>query len=597
MEIKMNNEYNNILNNLKMDYEGSKTLHDLEQGIIDYSVAEYDGDYKQSNNNSGFGSQGPGSRKLGSADEVFTFNDTKKAIESALPSLTEPFLAESDIMLIEPKDAQSVTTAKVLNILMNKQYAKMDNNLELIETIAKKVQLEGTTFLKVGWKDNSPIMESIPSSSVYLDPTAKRMADLNFLCETSRVSIGDILANPSWYGQHSFESLSELVPAVSQDNYEEAGYDNATGFNFEDRSRQQVDIVTYYGMYDLQGNGIVQPIYAIWSDEKLLILDESPFPDEFRGIPFEAGIYIRRTGSIYGDSTASLTEDTSIVRTMIMRNVLKVVSRGGQGQKGVAKGSMDPVNFKRFTQGLDYQYNRPDFQVEEGTYNDVPVHITNLMEQLKTEQEELLGTGRLNSGLDPRALNSGTSATAAQLVNNNSEKRLLQTTRHIAELLERVFRKWLLLNQQMLDNSVVNLNGQYVPVSGKQLDGNYDLEITAGVVGKKSERIQNLNLMMGKMVESGREIPSSMLGQMANMLDMPRLAAEFTMEEAQREQGPTPEEEQQQQMQQQLQLNGAMLEQGKVQSEIKKNNSTAALNQAKSMSEFVDASNASYGLN
>ncbi len=218
------------------------------------------------------------------------------------------------------------------------------------------------------------------------------------------------------------------------------------------------------------------------------------------------------------------------------------------------------------------------------------------MEQLKTEQEELLGTGRLNSGLDPRALNSGTSATAAQLVNNNSEKRLLQTTRHIAELLERVFNKWVLLNQQMLENGVVNINGQYVPVNGSQLDGEYDLEITAGVVGKKGERIQNLNLMMGKMIEGGREIPASMLGQFANMLDMPKLAAEFANESSQQEQGPTPEQQVEMQMKQQLQLNGAMLEQGKVESEIKKNNSVASLNQAKSLSEFTSAQLDSYGL-
>ncbi len=581
-----------ILDNMKQDFEGALSLHTLEQDTIEYSVAEYDGTLSASNN----ADNGVGSPRRGTLDETFTFNDTKKAVESSLPSLTEPFLATSDVMLIEPSDVQSVQAAMAINKLMNKQYNKMDNSLEFIETLAKKLQVEGTTFAKIGWKANRPTVEIVPSSSIYVDPTAKRMEDLNFLCETTKVSIGDILSNPAWYGEHTMDSLSTLVPSTEENNYEESGYENDDGFNFEDRTRQLVDVVTYYGMYDIKGNGVIEPVVGIWSNEMMLNLTESPFPVEFNGIPFEAGVYIRRSGSIYGASTASLTNDTSRIRNDIMRNILKVVGKGGQGQKGISKGALDPVNYRRFKEGLDYQYNKGDFQVIQGDFNDVPVHITALMEQMKVEQEELLGVGRLNSGLDPRALNSGTSATAAQLVNNNSEKRLLQTTRHISELLERVFKKWLLLNQNFLTESVVNIHGNYIPVSADMLQGNFDLEITAGVSGKTSERIQNLNLMMGKIVESGRQIPSSMLAQMADLLSMPKLAAEFAQEAAQQEQGPTPEQQMQQQEQEQVQQIGMQLEMQEQQSVIAKNNAKAELDNAKSMETFVDATNASYGL-
>ena len=567
-----------VLDTLKIDLEAAKASHSKMSALVTTWVREYEGILSPT------GAQATG--RGANMTNTMTMTDSKKAVESSLPSLTEPFISQHDIVDIQPKDAESSQKAVVMNKLINYQFSKLPNTIELVENVAKTVQVEGISFVKVGWSADSPSLETVAFENLLLDPSAKRMSDLKFAVEVRKVSISDILANPSWYGKHTLESLKALTPASSGEyedtNADEYGRDSS--FNFDDRSRQLIEIYEYYGMYDLHNNGTLVPIIGIWCEDKLLKLSESPFPTSWNGIPFESCVYTRKTNSIYGGSISELIGDLQKVRSYLMRGVLGNIDKGYQGQRGVRLGSMNPLQFRKFASGLDYEYNG-DLNIVESTFNETPQSIFQLMESLKTEQEEMSGVGRLNGGLDPRALNSGTSATAANIVNTNSEKRLLQITRHISEMLERVFRKWIDLNIMLLENGSVRMGDRFLQVEGSMLEGSYDLEIVAGTSGAKQSRIQNLQMMMGLMTSSGQQIPPSMLSQMANLLDMPALAEEL---ENQQNQPQEPSE---------LEQIGVQLELEEKQSVIAKNNASAELDGAKSMETFVNAQNASYGLN
>ncbi len=491
----------------------------------------------------------------------FRMKDIKRSIESSIPDLTSPFINTDKII-----DSNDDEMTDLINYQFNKG---TKNKIELLETIARDIQIEGTVFTKVGFNGRIPTIENIQAQELILDPSARSMSDLNFAIQRRKVSIQSILDNSEWYGQQTMESLAS-IEATSATEFDDDRYANDgidTSYNFEDRPNQLVETFEYYGTLDI-GNGL-EPTLAIWADGTLLRATESPYPAKWNGIPFEKAVYQRRSYNIYGEGLPELILDYQNIRDALMSDVVSNAKSATVGQTFIQKGGMDQMNFRRMVNGEKNIYmNKPPQEVlHQGTFNPIPADVFALMEGMKVEQEELSGIGRMNAGVDSRALNSGTTATAVNIANDNSQKRILQVTRHISEMLERIFYKWVDFNYMM--------NG----VQPQQID----IEIKAGTSGIRQQKLQNIQVMSQALTGTGRQVPNSLLIEMANLLEMPEVAQEIEMEA---QQGPS----QEQQMAMQLEMQ-------EKQATIAKDNAAAMKSQAEAVETAVETEMMSYGLN
>ena len=264
------------------------------------------------------------------------------------------------------------------------------------------------------------------------------------------------------------------------------------------------------------------------------------------------------------------------------------------GVRGFKEGTLDPANERRFKSRKDFKYQGNGFDIWEGTFKETPSDVYHLMDRLQADSEDLSGISRLNGGLDSRALNSGVSATASALVNSNAERRLLLITRHISSLLENVFRKWLDLNQLMLENGSVRVNNQMLDISALDLEGNFDLSITVATSGMKQQKSQQLSMVL-QTLSQNQNIPQSTImrltSELVGSMDMHQTEEELlnlSMQMKQQEQQPQqPNPMQQMQMQ---------LEMQEKQAEINKDNSVATLNEARAVQSFVETELKSYGV-
>jgi len=317
-------------------------------------------------------------------------------------------------------------------------------------------------------------------------------------------------------------------------------------------------------------------------------MTESPYPAKWNGIPFECAVYTRRPYNIYGESISEMLKSSQRMRQNISTAIVENMKNATVGQRFFQKGAMDQLNFRRMVNGerIIYMNKPPSESFAEGTFNDIPPSVFSVNDMLKGEQDSLSGVSEFSAGMDPRSLNTNVSATAANITNTNAQKRMLQITRHISEMLERVFSKWVDLNQMMLQEGVVQDDEEYVPLSGEMLQGNFDVSVTAGTAGIKQSKIQNLQMMMSDPTLPP-QLAMGMRAQLADLLDMPVLAKDIreTMN-----QEPDPQQEQMQQMAVQLDMAAQQADIAKTQSEAKKNNADA-------METFVDTERASYGLN
>ena len=567
-----------LLQQMQLDFNGALSNHN--------TVMQKVSEWNNTARSGGFGNESSDGIK-----SVYVSKDVQKAIESAMPSLVEPFL-NKNITNVQGKDAQSDKKAEVVEKLLNYQWSYGLNSLEFMENTTKSLMSDGTVFTKVGWTSDMPTLELIPIDRLLLDPSATKLKDCRFIIERKKVSISEILNNPQWYGSHTLDSLAVLNASTSTEyDVQENGVD--TSFNFEDRLRQLIDVNTYYGQ--ISDDGKIRTIVGVWSDNFLLNLTDSPYPESWEGIPFSSTKYISVAGSIYGEALAELLWSNQAVRSGLQRSILDTLDKSTAGQKGISTRALNPIEAKKFANGDDFTFNGEMPAIWQGEYNQVPGEVYALMDRLQQDSEELSGISRQNGGLDPRSLNSNVSATAASLTNTAAERRLLLITRHISSLLEDVFRKWLDLNQMMLESGSVRIGGEVLDIAALDLDGNYDLSINVGTSGLKKERVNNLSMVLGTLSSNPAIPPHISIQLMADMteaLDLHStseqldLIAKQMQMQAEQPQQPNPE----QQMAMQLEFEAK-------QAQITKDKAQAKKYEADAVNTYVETEMSSYGLN
>lgn len=569
-----------ILDKLTGDLAGAKANQTAQMKIIESWRAECNGD-----------PYSIGRKQDKAAYSTIVVKLIKKAIESSVPSLVEPFLG-SNIVSLKGRDAVSQEKAKTASAVLNYFWNYSIRPEELMEPLVRTLQTDGTVVGKVVWKDDRPDTDLVPLDNLTFDPSATKIDECKFIIEKSKVSIADILSNPLWYGEHTLESLKDLMPSSDTDwEVEVSGKDNS--FNFDDRARQLIEINTYYGTMGTD-DGKTETVIGIWSDNVLLKYGESPYPDSWNGLPFISTVYIPQEGSLYGENLGNLVSTDQKISTAIQRAILLHLDKSTNGQRGIREGSMNPIEEAKFKRGQDFKFQDRDPQFWEGSFNQINGEVFVLQDRTKADVEELLGIGRLNAGLDPRALNSNVSATASSLVNSNAQRRLLLIVRHISSMLEQMFRKWLDMVVAMNPGLSVEVGGKLVDLTGFDLEGNYDLILDITTDAQKADKIQNLNMTLQTLANTPGIPPSVTMNVTADLMaamgnyvlgDQLKGLADGMAESEQQPQEPNP-----------IQQAGMQLEMAERQASIAEAQSKAKLNEAKALESFVDSQNASYGL-
>ena len=122
-------------------------------------------------------------------------------------------------------------------------------------------------------------------------------------------------------------------------------------YQSNDRARTQIDVIEYWGYYDIKENGSLTPVLALWDeqDEILISLTENPMPHG--RIPFHNAVYSPRAFSLWGNAPAFFIGDNQKVKTGIMRGIIDNMSLANNGQKFVLRGALNYVNMKRMREG------------------------------------------------------------------------------------------------------------------------------------------------------------------------------------------------------------------------------------------------------
>ena len=523
--------------------------------------------------------------------------DIRKQLEWMIPSLADPFLSSPDIIKCNPITWEDVPSARQNELLLNTQFCRKFPRYNFLMKSLKVLAMEGTLVVQTGWdyedeeveemvetvvidpesgeemiimakqkvtkvKKNQPTAVVCRNEDIYIDPTCMdNMDKCQFVIHRYETDLSALRADGR------YKNLDKVEKYEGQNRDNEYYPQDHTYFTFEDKARKKMVMYEYWGNYDVNEDGIAEPIVCSWIGNTVVRLQSNPYPDKkppFIVVPFNAVPF-----QIYGDSLASVIGDNQKVKTAIIRGVIDNMAQSNNGQVGMKKGSLDIANRKKFLQGNNFEYNGDKGDFWQGSYNQIPGSAFDVMTLMNNEIESQTGVKSFSGGITGSAL--GSTATGARGALDATATRRISLVRNIAEnLIKPLMRKWMSYNAEFLEaEEIVRItNEEFIPIKRDDLTGNIDIDISISTAEDNNAKSQELSFLLQTL---GNTMPFEMtqmiiaeIAKLSRMPDLEKRIRDFKQE-------PDPAAQQMQQ----AEMERLVLENQKLQSEIVRNNARA----------------------
>lgn len=414
---------------------------------------------------------------------------------------------------------------------------------------------------------NRPTVEMLNPNNVVIDPSCNGDLDKALYAVISfETCKADLMKNKDRY--HNLDKIDweSSSPMTDPDHESKTPGD----FQFKDALRKKVIAYEYWGFYDINDDGSLEPIVATWIGSTLIRMEKNPFPDG--KLPLVVVPYMPRKRELYGEADAELLGDNQAILGATMRGMIDLLGRSANGQRGYPKGMLDTLNRRRYDDGQDYEYNpmqgNPSQAIMEHKFPELPQSAIVMTQMQNQEAEALTGVKAFSGGVTGEAY--GDVAAGIRGVLDAASKREMAILRRLAKGMADIGTKICAMNAVFLsEKEVVRItNEQYVEINREDLKGNFDIEVdinTAEIDNQKSQDLSFMVQTLGNTVD--QTITLSLVAKIAELKRMPDLAHELRTWKPQ----PDPMEEQLKQ----LAIQKAQLENEELKSKIALNNAKA----------------------
>lgn len=527
-----------LLKTLKQDLSSAKDM----KAAIDARVEErrkiYRGDL--------FGNEEEGKSKI-------VVKLAKRQSEWGHAKIKDPFVSTPEIVKCNPITFEDVQAARQNELLLNYQFCRQFDRYKFMTKAIKVLDVDATLVIQTGWvyedeeitqmtdvvdvdeygnefiatqrvptirvKKNQPTARVCRSEDVFIDPTCQDDIDnAQFVIFRYETDLSTLKKDGRY---KNLDKLKEAGDELSSD--EDFDPEDETEFKFSDKARKKLLVYEYWGNYDIDDDGEVEPIVCAWIGGTIIRLGTNPYPDKrppFIVVPFSSVPF-----QLHGENNIDLIEDNQKVITATTRGIINNMAQSTNGQVGIRKGALDAIQRKKFFSGKNFEFNGSPADFWQGSFNQIPGSAFDMMALQNNEAESLTGTKAFSQGLTGNAL--GNTATAARGVMDATASRTLDTVRNIAEnLIKPLMRKWMAYNSEFLsEEEVVRVtNSEFVPIRRDDLAGNIDIDIAISTAEDNSMKMQELTFLLQTLGNTlPFELTQKVLAQIARLSRQPEL--------------------------------------------------------------------------
>lgn len=579
-----------LLSALKADLKSSELLKNTQDASIAKWKAEYNGEP--------YGNEQKGKSAIVS-------RDIKKQSEWQHATIVDPFVSTSDIIKCTPITFEDEAAAKQNELLLNAQFCRKFDRFNFMSKAVKVLDREGTLVVQTGWATedkevksivdviaqdesgqeivdeygnprlvqeevseivvtkNQPTATVCRNEDVYIDPTCQDdIDDAEFVIHRYETNLSSLRKDGR------YKNLDKLAKTGGED-YDYNSPDE-TEFKFSDEPRKKLVVYEYWGNYDINGDGIAEPIVCAWANDVIIRLSDNPYPDKkppFIVVPFNSVPF-----KIHGEANAELIGGNQKVKTAVIRGIIDNMAQSNNGQVATRKGSLDQVNRKKFLDGRNFEFQGSTNDFWQGSYNAIPSSAFDIIGLMNNEIESVTGTKSFSGGINSGSL--GNTATGARGAMDATATRRMNIVRNVAEnLVKPLMRKWTAYNAEYLEEEEVIrvTNDEFVPVRKDDLEGRIDIDITIATAEDNAAKSQELSFLLQTLgPNEDPEIRREIMADIMELMRMPDQAKR--MREYQPQADPAEEE------MKRLQLENLQLENSHLKAKIADANARAGEN-------------------
>jgi hypothetical protein len=429
---------------------------------------------------------------------------------------------------------------------------------------------------------NKPTVTILDYRNVVIDPTCNGdIKKAKFIVHSFETCLADLQKDGRYKNLKQINVTGSSI--LGQPDHAASDGANAN-FNFNDQPRKKFIVYEYWGFWDIEGDGVLQPIVEAWAGDSVIRQELNPFKD--KELPFVVVQYLPVRRSVYGEPDGALLEDNQKVVGAVTRGMIDIMGKSANGQTGIRKDMLDTTNRRKFDKGLDYEFN-PNVDPNQGVhmhkYPEIPQSAQFMIEFQNAEAESMTGVKSWSGGISGSSL--GDVAAGVRGALDAASKRELGILRRLSAGITQIGRKFIAMNSQFLaEEEVVRLtNDEFVAVRREDLAGNFDLQLSISTAEEDAAKAQELSFMLQTMGNNMDPAMSRMiLADIARLRKMTELAHSIENYEPQ----PDPVA----QMMQKLELAKLEAEVAEIQAKTQKILSEAGLNGAKIGTEGAKAS-------
>lgn len=369
---------------------------------------------------------------------------------------------------------------------------------------------------------NHPWVDILDYNEVIIDPTCKGNLDkANFVIHVFDTSIAELKKAGIYKNLDYIDVTNETSIVQSRQEYSKT-----TNFNFNDKTRKKLKAYEYWGFWDINDNGILEPIVATFIGSTMIRLERNPYPDQ--KLPFVLVPYLPVVGSVYGEADATLLIDNQKIIGAVTRGSIDLLARSANGQIGYRKDALDLINRRKFINGEDYEFNpgvNPEQAFYMHKYPEIPRSALEMLQMQNQEAEAITGVKSFNTGMTGASL--GSTAIGVRSAMDATAKRDMDILRRLAKGIEDIGRKIISMNALFLEEKeVIRITANtFATINRDDLLGNFDLRLTISTAEADNQKAEELAFMlqtMGNNVDFN--ISKMLLADIAKLRKMPSLA-------------------------------------------------------------------------
>lgn len=371
--------------------------------------------------------------------------------------------------------------------------------------------------------ENRPTIEVMNLKNVVIDPSCLGDIDRAYFAAVSfETSKAELEKETGRYKNLNLVNWEDATPI----NEPQHATSTPTTFNFKDPARKRVLAYEYWGYADVHGKGELTPFVATWIGNVMIRMEESPFPD--KKLPFVIIPYLPVKRALYGEPDAELLEDNQLILGAVTRGIIDLLGRSANGQQGIAKGMLDPLNRRRYESGQDYEFNpnmNPTQGVIEHKYPEIPQSALTMLGLQNQDAESLSGVKGFSGGISGEAY--GEVAAGIRGMLDAASKREMAILRRIAKGLSDAGVKICSMNAEFMseEETIRITNEQFVLVRREDLAGNFDLVVDISTAEIDDAKAKDLGFMLQTIgPNTDQQIVLKILAEIAKLKRMPELA-------------------------------------------------------------------------